>query len=114
MHRLVRVRRILRHLGRPIAGLLPGARVVKALNTTGVANMREATYPDGPPTMLLAGESAMAKALVSELITDLGFEPVDAGPLKSARWLEPLAMLWIHLAYAREQGTDIAFKLMRR
>lgn len=97
-----------------IAGMLPGARVVKALNSTGVANMRDAAYPEGPPTMLLAGESAMAKALVADLVTDLGFEPVDAGPLKSARWLEPLAMLWIELAYRQGLGDDIAFKLIRR
>ena len=97
-----------------IASLLPGARVVKALNTTGVSNMRDAVYPDGPPTMLLAGESAMAKAVVSGLVAELGFEPVDAGPLKSARWLEPLAMLWIELAYRQGLGDDIAFKLIRR
>ena len=97
-----------------VAGMLPGAKVVKALNTTGVANMRDASYPDGPPTMLLAGESSMAKAVVSELVSDLGFEPVDAGPLKSARWLEPLAMLWIELAYRQGLGDDIAFKLIRR
>jgi 8-hydroxy-5-deazaflavin:NADPH oxidoreductase len=97
-----------------IAGLLPGAKVVKALNTTGVSNMRDAVYPDGPPTMLLAGESSLAKAVVSELVVDLGFEPVDAGSLKSARWLEPLAMLWIELAYRQGMGDDIAFKLIRR
>lgn len=97
-----------------VAGLLPGARVVKALNTTGVSNMRDTAYPDGPPTMLMAGESAMAKAVVAGLISDLGFEPVDAGPLKSARWLEPLAMLWIELAYRQGMGDDIAFKLIRR
>ena len=97
-----------------VAGLLPGAKVVKALNTTGVANMRDPVYPDGPPTMLLAGESSMAKAVVADLVADLGFEPVDAGPLKSARWLEPLAMLWIELAYRQGMGDDIAFKLIRR
>ena len=97
-----------------IASLLPGARVVKALNTTGVANMRDSAYPDGPLTMLIAGESSMAKKLVSGLIEDLGFEVVDAGPLSSSRWLEPLAMLWIELAYRQGMGSDIGFKLIRR
>ncbi len=97
-----------------IASMLPGARVVKALNTTGVANMKDSTYEEGPLTMLIAGESAMAKKLVAGLIEDLGFEVVDAGPLASARWLEPLAMLWIELAYRQGMGSDIGFKLIRR
>ena len=97
-----------------IASLLPGARVVKALNTTGVANMKDSTYQDGPLTMLIAGESAMAKKLVSGLVEELGFEVVDAGPLASARWLEPMAMLWIELAYRQGMGSDIGFKLIRR
>jgi predicted dinucleotide-binding enzyme len=51
---------------------------------------------------------------VSELVKALGFDVVDAGPLASARLLEPLAMLWISLAYSWGQGTGIAFRLMRR
>ena len=45
---------------------------------------------------------------------DLGFEPVDAGPLRHARLLEPLAMLWISLAYVQGLGPGITFKLLRR
>ena len=48
------------------------------------------------------------------LAESLGFDPVDAGPLRQARLLEPLAMLWISLAYAYGHGPDIAFKLLRR
>lgn len=97
-----------------IAALLPRARVVKALNTTGVANMRDPVYPDGPLTMLLAGESAMAKAVTASLVEDLGFEAVDAGPLASARWLEPMAVLWIELARRQPEGTEVGFRLVRR
>jgi len=44
----------------------------------------------------------------------LGFEAVDAGPLREARCLEPLALLWIHLALKQGLGVNIAFKLMGR
>jgi hypothetical protein len=40
--------------------------------------------------------------------------PVDMGPLRNARWLEPIAMLWIDLAINQKQGTNHAFKLLRR
>jgi predicted dinucleotide-binding enzyme len=51
---------------------------------------------------------------VAKLAEDLGFEAVDAGPLKNARLLEPFAMLWIYLAIKQGLGPDIAFKLLRR
>jgi hypothetical protein len=49
-----------------------------------------------------------------DLARDLGFEAVDAGPLRSARLLEPLAMLWIDQAMARGAGRNFAFALVRR
>ena len=48
------------------------------------------------------------------LVDELGFDPVDAGPLTQARLLEPLALLWISLAYRQGLGRNIAFRLMRR
>jgi predicted dinucleotide-binding enzyme len=44
----------------------------------------------------------------------MGLEVVDAGPLFRARLLEPLAMLWIALAYLEGQGPNIAFSLLRK
>jgi predicted dinucleotide-binding enzyme len=46
--------------------------------------------------------------------TKLGFEPVDVGPLRNARNLEALAILWVHLATVGGKGRDVAFKLLRR
>jgi predicted dinucleotide-binding enzyme len=51
---------------------------------------------------------------VRPLIADAGFEPVDVGPLKSARMLEALAMLWIDLKINRGLQGDFGFKLLRR
>src|SRR5207245_7290583 len=60
---------------------------------TGASNMaRAAEYPV-KPLMLVAGDDAAKKAVVMELVGALGFEPVDAGPLKNARLLEPFAMV---------------------
>ena len=42
-----------------------------------------------------------------------GFEVCDAGPLSAARYLEPTAMLWIHLAYQQGLGPNIGFRLVR-
>lgn len=97
-----------------VAASLPGARVVKAFNQTGAGNMADPAYDGrGIPTFL-AGDDAAAKRLVAGLASDLGFEPVDAGPLANARLLEPLAMLWIWLAYKGGMGGDFAFRLVRR
>ena len=63
--------------------------------------------------MLYCGDDAAAKAVARDLAAQLGFDPVDAGPLKQARSLEPLALLWVSLAIGG-MGTDIAFRLMRR
>jgi predicted dinucleotide-binding enzyme len=64
--------------------------------------------------MFICGDDALAKTAVTRLTEELGFEAVDAGPLQAARLLEPLAMLWIHLAYAQKMGSAIGFKLLRR
>ncbi len=91
-----------------------GARVVKAFNTTGYNNMADPIYHGEPITMFICGDDTEAKAVVTRLAEDLGFEVVDSGALSVARYLEPLAMLWIHLAVVQKLGRDIAFKLVRR
>ena len=100
-----------------VQALAPGARVVKAFNTTGWENMRDPKYPDGAAAMLVAGDDADAKARVRALASDLGFDAVDAGPLVRARQLEHLAVLWIALAVGAGVppiGREFAFRLSRR
>jgi predicted dinucleotide-binding enzyme len=91
-----------------------GARVVKCFNTTGAENMIEPRFGTDRAVMFLAGDDDAAKATVSKLGEDLGFEMVDAGGLEMARLLEPVAMLWVHLAFRRGLGRNFAFKLLRR
>jgi predicted dinucleotide-binding enzyme len=100
--------------GETVARLSPGARVVKAFSTTGAGNMADSNYPCGKLMMTVAGDDATAKQIVMTLVAELGFDPVDTGPLAMSRYLEPLAMLWINLAYTQQLGPDIGFALLRR
>jgi len=97
-----------------VASWTSGAKVVKIFNTTGANNMENSRYPGGAPVMFYCGDDAGAKKAAKQLASDLGFEPIDAGGLAIARLLEPLAMLWIHLAYAQRMGRDFAFSILRR
>lgn len=90
------------------------SRVVKAFNTTGSANMTDPRYPGGTPLMPVAGDDPTAKQVVMDLAGQIGFDPVDAGPLSGAAELEHLAALWIRLAYRLGHGPGIAFSLLRR
>ncbi len=64
--------------------------------------------------MYVAGDDGAAKAVVVQLAEALGFEVDDVGPLRAARYLEPLAMLWVHLAYVEGWGPAFAFRTIRR
>ncbi len=93
-----------------ISRSVPEARVVKAFNTVfaqvlaaGAAFANGQTVP-----VYFAGDDAAAKATVSALIASIGFAPVDAGPLKNARYLEPVAGLNIYFGYGAGKGTSIA------
>lgn len=100
--------------GEEIARLAPGARLVKAFNTTGDDNMKNPQFGAQRATMLICGDDAGTKSVVSGLGRHAGFDAVDAGPLSISRLLEPLAMLWIHLAYGQKMGTGFAFTLLKR
>ena len=96
-----------------IAAWAPGARVVKAFNTTGFENMADPDYPGGKAMMLVAGDDSGAKETALSLAAELGFDAIDAGPLPGARELESLAALWIRLARSGH-GRGVAFALLRR
>ncbi len=97
-----------------VASWAKGARVFKTLNQTGAENMAKGSDFATKPAMFVAGDDEDGKRRVMQLVGDLGFEPLDAGPLKQARLLEPLAMLWIDQALIRGRGRDFAFALARR
>ena len=92
---------------------MPSARVVKALNTVFARHMDTGKVDGAPLTVLIAGDDVDAKRKVVDLARSIGFDAVDAGPLRTARLLEPLAMLTIQLGYGLGMGTDIGFRLVR-
>jgi predicted dinucleotide-binding enzyme len=97
-----------------VAAWAASKRVVKIFNTTGFENMAQPSYAGTAITMFFAGDDAPAKKIAAQLAQEIGFDPVDAGPLANARLLEPMALLWIYLAIQGGQRTGIAYKLLRR
>jgi hypothetical protein len=95
-----------------LAALIPGARVVKAFNTIGAEHLLNPVVHGQKATMFICGDDPAAKALVGELVAQIGFDLVDAGPLEKARLLEKLAELWVSLMRGGA-GRNIAFKLLR-
>lgn len=100
--------------GEEVARLAPKARVVKIFNTNGVRNMADPDYGGSRVTMLCAGDDPEANRIAAALATDLGFDPVELGPLSASRLLEPLALTWIVLSRQRKMGKDFALNVVRR
>jgi predicted dinucleotide-binding enzyme len=85
-----------------LQSLAPGAKVVKALNTPTAANMRDPKRAGGHVSIPLAGDDVSAKAQVAALVTQMGLEPLDVGPLVAARYIEAMLRLSAgYVAYTR-------------
>jgi len=65
------------------------------------------------PSLVYCGDDQSAKRLAAELIRDAGFDPVDAGPLRIARYSEPFALLVAQLAYEGKGGPELAYRFER-
>lgn len=100
--------------GEQVAQWADGAAVVKIFNTTGYGNMANPKYGSEPATMFYAADNSSAKATAAQLAKDLGFDPVDAGPLANSKFLEVIASFWGVLAFEQKLGLNIAFRLLRR
>jgi predicted dinucleotide-binding enzyme len=92
-----------------VAGWAAGAKVVKAFNTVGANVMADPVINGTPTVMFVCGDDPAAKKAVLGLAADVGFDPIDAGPLTQARLLEPWAMLWIWLAFQGGAGREFGF-----
>ena len=90
-----------------------GTKVVKAFNTVFARNMSTGKVAGEPLALFVAGDDAAAKEAVMGLGRDIGFDSVDAGPLRAARYLEPMALLTIFLAIQQKMGPGIGYRLVR-
>lgn len=89
-----------------------GARVVKAFNTVFADTMRTGKANGEKISVLFAGDDAKARDTVRQLAHDIGFDAVDAGPLRNAMWLETLGYLNIQLGYGQNLGSNTGFRFV--
>jgi len=99
-----------------LAKKVPKARVVCAFNTVpsevlfGVYQVRRRA---ARPSLVYCGDDGRGKETAAGLIRDVGFEPVDVGPLRMARYTEPFALLVARIAYEGEGGPELAYRFER-
>ncbi len=99
-----------------LAKRVPKARVVAAFNTVPSEvffNVFEARRKATRPSLLYCSDDSKSKRIAAELIRDVGFDPVDAGPLRIARYTEPFALLVAQLAYERKGGPELTYRFER-
>lgn len=95
--------------GEILQRIVPQAKVVKCFNQTGFNIMAK---PDNS-MMFACGNDKEATGKVTKLAVEIGFDAMNIGDLSKSRLLEPLAMLWIHLAFNSELKRDFAFAIHR-
>jgi 8-hydroxy-5-deazaflavin:NADPH oxidoreductase len=99
-----------------LAKMIPKARIVCAFNTVPsevLFGVYEARRKTSRPSLVYCGDDQRAKAVAVKLIRDVGFDPVDAGPLEIARYTEPFALLVAQLAYEGKGGPELAYRFER-
>ena len=91
----------------------PAAYVVKAFNTLHWRTMVDPDSSGGPVSIPLVGDSAEAKATVAELVEGMGLEAIDLGPLRYARHIEGMLLVWIHNRYGGGDGPAFDYHLRK-
>ena len=96
--------------------LAPQARVVKAFTIYGFENFENSAYPayDVLPAMLLAGDEDAAKADVSALCREMGWDPVDTGKLEQSLHLEHMTLLWVKMVRRQGHSRGLVWAALRR
>lgn len=96
--------------------LVPATKVVKAFTIYGFENFEDSSYPayNVKPVMMYCGEDAAAKAVVGDLIRQLGWEPLDVGSLDQALHLEHMTLLWVRMVRVDGHSPDMVWAVLRR
>jgi predicted dinucleotide-binding enzyme len=100
-----------------LASRLPGAHFVSAFNTVPsevLLAVYAAKRKANRPSLVYCGDDRRAKKVAARLIRELGFAPLDAGPLRIARYTEPFALLVAQLAYEGRGGPELAYQFQWR
>jgi 8-hydroxy-5-deazaflavin:NADPH oxidoreductase len=95
-----------------LAKMIPRARVVSAFNSVPsevLFDVYGARRRARRPSLVYCGDQRAGKSVAAALIHDVGFKPVDAGPLRVARYTEPFALLIARLAYEGKGGAELAY-----
>jgi len=93
-----------------------GARVVLAFNTVPsevLFDVFKRRRNRKRPSLIYCGDDKKAKRIAATMIRDVGFEPVDGGPLENARYSEPFTLLIAYLAYEAKGGPRLAYRIER-
>jgi len=96
-----------------LARKLPKARFVSAFNTVPsevLFDVYAARRRTRKPGLVYCGDQEDSKEIAAELIASVGFEPLDLGPLRMARYTEPFALLVGQLAYGGGNGPRMAYQ----
>jgi 8-hydroxy-5-deazaflavin:NADPH oxidoreductase len=99
-----------------LAKKLPRVHIVSAFNTVPsevLFGVFAARRKKSRPSLIYCGDHAASKKIAASLIRDTGFDPIDAGPLRIARFTEPFALLVAQLAYEVEPGPELAYRFQR-
>jgi predicted dinucleotide-binding enzyme len=99
-----------------LARMIPKAHVVSAFNTIPsevLFEVFEGRRKSARPSLVYCGDNPRGKKIAAQLIRDVGFDPVDAGPLRIARYSEPFALLVAQLAYEGKGSPELAYRFMR-
>jgi 8-hydroxy-5-deazaflavin:NADPH oxidoreductase len=95
---------------------VPKVKVVSAFNTVPsevLFGVYAARRKAKRPSLIYCGDDARSKKVAAALIGDVGFDPVDGGPLRIARYTEPFALLMAELAYEGDGGPELAYRVER-
>jgi predicted dinucleotide-binding enzyme len=99
-----------------LAKKVPKARVVSAFGTVPsevLFGVFAARRKANKPSLVYCGDDASGKKIATQLIRDVGFDPVDAGPLRISRYTEPFTLLIARLAYEGDDGPELAYRFER-
>lgn len=103
-----------RSAGEEIQKEFPLAKPIKAFNHIYLDHFADPLFNGEPASAFYCSDYDQAKKVVVQLAGEMGFDPIDIGPMKHARYLEPMAAIWIQMAFHLGMGTNFTLKLVNR